>query len=609
VTPCPHCHGEVPEAPFCIRCGEPLQNRLSPYPVEGRGYAASPSERWFWPRVVSSIFPHLPHGDMRSFRVAFAIGTAAIVGLSAFDLFSLALVTAAVVVPFLSILYLWDVDLYEDEPLPVLGATAAWGVVAGVALGLVTRHLASPLSLLSGHASRHSIIWLGVVLPAVSFLLMLLGPLALLPYRRFNDVLDGVTFGAASAVTFLAAEALTNSADVLREGLTAPGDQGLWIARLLTLGVAVPVLGAGAVGAAAGVLWLRFRAPSTEGVGLGPIGKPAVALPAAAVALVAAHLSAVYLRQWGALAVTTLLAAGALVVLRRIIDLGLRQESAEREIGPAIRCPNCGRDTPTHTFCAHCGTALRALPKSGAAVPHAPQPTGTRISRLVLPAVFAALVAATIGISLIVIELVQPAPVSPPCQPGRPCGAPPRAAQALLRQNAAAPAFESGTRWTSAVGVAVHYDTDIWKVQDSTSQHLVLAYSGKLGDVVAAIIAVPSSKTPQQLLDAQLAAQKGQYLGFERDDSAGHVLLGAEIGFVPAIAAMYKATVDQSLSPSQRIEFAFEVATKRGATVLVEALADEAPKTSDPTTGASSPFPTYELVNELMDTFEWAPGV
>ena len=44
-------------------------------------------------------------------------------------LYPLALVAAAVAVPLLFLLYLWDVDLYEDEPLTVLAFTVAIAMV------------------------------------------------------------------------------------------------------------------------------------------------------------------------------------------------------------------------------------------------------------------------------------------------------------------------------------------------------------------------------------------------------------------------------------------------------------------------------------------------
>src|SRR5436190_83512 len=125
---CPNCRHEVPQTQFCVRCGEPLENQGSPYPLEGRGYAASPSEQWYLPRIVSSLFPHLPRSDMGSFRVGLLAGVVVIVTLCAFGLFPLALIVAAGLVPFLTVLYLWDVDLYEDEPLPMLGLTITWGI-------------------------------------------------------------------------------------------------------------------------------------------------------------------------------------------------------------------------------------------------------------------------------------------------------------------------------------------------------------------------------------------------------------------------------------------------------------------------------------------------
>jgi len=34
-----------------------------------------------------------------------------------------------------------------------------------------------------------------------------------------------------------------------------------------------------------------------------------------------------------------------------------------------LRCPNCGQETPHHTFCGNCGISLAALPRR--ARPHA----------------------------------------------------------------------------------------------------------------------------------------------------------------------------------------------------------------------------------------------
>jgi hypothetical protein len=199
----------------------------------------------------------------------------------------------------------------------MLAFTIVWGLFGGVALGFGAQRVASHASLLEGRISPHNVVWLGLVLPLVGVVVMLAGPLVLLRNRRFNDVLDGATFGAACAASVVGAETLTNSADFLHFGLTAPGDALLWIPRLLTLGIALPVLAAGAVGGACGSFWQRYRAPMRDRTVLGPIGSPIVAAPLAAGAIVVANLSVFYLDQWATLAVTAALSAAALVVLRR----------------------------------------------------------------------------------------------------------------------------------------------------------------------------------------------------------------------------------------------------------------------------------------------------
>src|SRR4051812_29024215 len=210
---CPNCGREVPEERFCVSCGEPLADD-----APRRGFAAAPQERWWGPSIVSSMFPPLPRADMRSFRVALAAAVALVVVLCLLRLYPLALVAAAVAVPLLFVLYLWDVDVYEDEPLIVLVFTVALGALLGAGVGWAAQRLPSEVALLRGEADTHNLVLLGVTLPLAAYLLALGGPLSLLPYRKFNDVLDGVTFGACSAATLLAAEAITNSADFLHLG-------------------------------------------------------------------------------------------------------------------------------------------------------------------------------------------------------------------------------------------------------------------------------------------------------------------------------------------------------------------------------------------------------
>ena len=100
---------------------------------------------------------------------------------------------------------------------------------------------------------------------------MVAGPLVLLQYKRFNDVLDGATFGVASGVAFVGAQTLVTALDLFDSGLRPVGEIGPWIVRLLVLGVAMPVVAAGAIGGLCGVLWLRYRAPVRDRGALGPL--------------------------------------------------------------------------------------------------------------------------------------------------------------------------------------------------------------------------------------------------------------------------------------------------------------------------------------------------
>src|SRR3954469_8093494 len=193
---CNQCGNDVPRMQFCIRCGDPLSDE---YSVEGRAeardrFAAAPNEKVRTVALISTLFPQLPHAEMRMFRVAFLVGAGIILVLTLLGFFPVALVAAAVLVPLLMILYVWVVDIYEDEPISIIGFTMLWGIAAGLVYALLVRALPTTGTDF-GATDGASVALNGVVLPLLGALLMLAGPLFLLPQRRFNDVLDGATFG------------------------------------------------------------------------------------------------------------------------------------------------------------------------------------------------------------------------------------------------------------------------------------------------------------------------------------------------------------------------------------------------------------------------------
>jgi ribosomal protein L32 len=361
---CNQCGNDVPPMQFCIRCGDPLSDE---YSVEGRSdarrrFAAAPHEAIATVALISTLFPQLPRAHMRTFRIAFLAGAGIIVALTLLGFYPVALVTAAILVPLLMVMYVYVVDIYEDEPLSMLGATIVWGIAAGVVYGLIVRSLPSGAGF--GTSDAASTVVGAVLLPLLAVALMLAGPLFLLPQRRFNDVLDGATFGAASAVAFSGAQLIVQALPILGSGLRQAGEPLQLSMQLLSFGVLQPVIVGGAIGAAAAAFWLRYRAPVADRQALGLVGVPLVATAGAALLVVAAGVVKTVLPLVAATVVLALLAGVALLWLRLALHLGLLEESREVEVERSILCPNCNHTTPEHTFCGHCGISLRALPSA-----------------------------------------------------------------------------------------------------------------------------------------------------------------------------------------------------------------------------------------------------
>jgi hypothetical protein len=307
----------------------------------------------------------LPQARYDSFRHAFGLGVAIVAVLVIAGFFPIALVVSALLVPVLFVLYFIEVDLYERAPLPVIGATLAWGVVAGAIVGGLVR-LNGGAALADSTPDVMSSVPGAVGLALFGGVLATLGPLALIRHRAFNDVLDGATFGAISGAAFASTVGLFRAGDLLGAGLRPGGDPLPWLARLATLGVAQPVLLATVTGSICAAFWLRYRAPVRDRNALGWLGRPLAAILAGAALITAGALGRVVLDVAGGLISTTIAGLIGLVWLRATIHLGLLEEANESDVGPPSRCLNCGRMTPGHTFCGWCGISLQALPRSAA---------------------------------------------------------------------------------------------------------------------------------------------------------------------------------------------------------------------------------------------------
>ncbi len=407
---CDWCGSQVPDSRFCIRCGNELNpekqtgalsrfgqsvsgirglsgvsRSLSgvfslpgagepPSSLSGvrRAFAAAPGESVLQPSIVSTVFPQLPQSSMAVFRICLGLGSATILVLGLAKLYPVALMMAAILLPLLAIVYFYDVNVFETQPFTIVGATLAWGAATGAATALIAKGLSPTGTQVFVESTRHAVWSRGVVVPLVSFVLMLAGPLYMLRFPRFSTVLDGALFGSASAVAFTGAEVIVQGLSAFGDGLRPLGAVAPWLVKLATIGLALPVMTMAVVAACAGAVWLKYRASIRDRSALGRLGNPLLAALLAAGALVAASVVQIVLPIGVALAVITVLALVALLWLRCVIHVGLLEEALEIEDAPIVTCANCGHRTRLGKFCENCGVSLAALPASRSSIRRAP---------------------------------------------------------------------------------------------------------------------------------------------------------------------------------------------------------------------------------------------
>jgi hypothetical protein len=477
-----------------------------------------------------------------------------------------------------------------------------------------------------------------VVAPLLSIVIMIAGPLVLLPYKRFNDVLDGATFGVASGVAFMGAQTVVSALDLFNGGLQPVGDIAPWVIRLLSLAVASPLIAAGAIGGLGGVLWLRYRAPVADRAALGPFGQPVVAALVAIGLVVGSALAVevlggipiVGVEGLVTLAVQVVLAILALIWLRRIIHLGLLQESREVPIGDPITCPNCHKQTPFHTFCGECGTSLRALPKAGAVRPAAeagglvapykvaPGPDeaaaaeaagggagltaagaagsvtagAAGVAAVASPVrrpwltqrnlllIFAAVLLAFVAVAAVAAYVVTQGKGGPDCpDPNIPC---PGAAPGLLAarvvagepagQIADAPFPAGSVTGDQALGYNLEFDAN-WEINRQEPGLLLL--SGFGGAVALLVEGVPASQmNPEQIFEARRGLLSQALLGFTPNTDPDDQLIGVPIiGHRPGIDVpdLFGGALDTPQGPTVDMAIAVVAATDGQITMVVTA--------------------------------------
>jgi RsiW-degrading membrane proteinase PrsW (M82 family) len=357
----------VPDAVFCTNCGAHQGLATDPIAAQERPqhFAAQPGEHVSQPSVFSTLLPHLGQRKIHEFRWAFLIGLAAIVLLVATGLIVAALLASIFLVPTLYILYLYEAQVYRDEPAIVIGAT----LVGGLVLGLVVTIVADRVIGVDLRSTGGPVIGYTVVLPIIQLIVMPLPALLLRVLPQFRETIDGLVFGVTAGLGFAIAEGIVNYSNVIaNQGVHT--DSASWIYPMISLAVLVPLVHGSASGAVTATLWRSSRQGSARWVSR-------FGIPIALVVVVAFYAGAQVLVTHDAAPLVVLLYQAAtvlvlIVYIRHLVHHSLLEEA--RDLGyRAVVCAHCHHHVMAAGFCPSCGSALSASPRrdTGAPTPSA----------------------------------------------------------------------------------------------------------------------------------------------------------------------------------------------------------------------------------------------
>jgi hypothetical protein len=273
------------------------------------------------------------------------------------------------------------VNLWEDEPLPVTGLAFGLTGLLTIVLTVLVQVVRGPsyaTASLDGTVvaapTLGNFLLLAVLVPVVGEVIRQVGPLVLASRPEFDDLMDGLTFGVISGVSYSCFDTIVRYWDLLTGGL-AERDPGLWVSLIFLHGFVKPLL----IGTATGIACAEY-----SGLGRGYDGFTPRYLRGLAEAIAAniAFQAGIYLFgfvgddtlsvvlsvAWG------LLLLGVLILrVRSVLHTGLLEAALERSArdgrtgvpGELEFCAACEMPLQEHAaFCNACGTAVRVHAKA-----------------------------------------------------------------------------------------------------------------------------------------------------------------------------------------------------------------------------------------------------
>jgi hypothetical protein len=373
---CPDCGTENPEvARYCNRCGHGFLAA-----GHQRGYAVQSSERVGQFALISTIMPHTNRDVADNYRWALLVTVGAVLVFTVTGLLPLAIASAAFLVPITYLVYIYDVNLWEDAPAPVVAI-----------LFLVTGALALLVSLVffkwvfdvefielqlsatgrGGTFALGPILIFAVLLPIVAEVCKNVGPVILASRPQFDDMIDGLTFGVAAGCAYAAFETLVAYSSVFTSGdIVIEGGFTAWIFPVMNVMVVKSLIYGTATGIAVAAYSGRGEGydgftPSYWSNLLFAMGMN-IAYWLGIRLLAYAPFGQALGLVWGVLILAVLVIRVRVMLHTALIEAAVEAAADERHLaaevaGPDIFCPECEMQLlPGALFCIVCGTSVRA---------------------------------------------------------------------------------------------------------------------------------------------------------------------------------------------------------------------------------------------------------
>jgi hypothetical protein len=338
-----------------------------------------PTENVVQLALVSTVMPHTNRVSGNRYRWALAIAVVIVAVFTLTGLLSAAIVSAAFAVPIMYLLYLYDLNVWEDTPGPVVGLVIVLTLVLGALISLVFFEwvFQDQYLELTASTSRADLGSLPVgpfllfvlLLPVIAELAMNLGPALLARLPKFDDMIDGLTFGVAAGTAYAAAETIVAYRSVFSGELHTTQGLGNWIPVILSLMIVKSLI----YGTATGIAVAAF---SGKGEGYdGVTGRYVRELVVAMLTLVV-YWGGIRLLAyadyglwlgliWGLIVLTLLIVRIRLVLHSALLEAALEDASVRRRGKAAVLdggwCPDCEMPLlPDALFCVACGQSVRA---------------------------------------------------------------------------------------------------------------------------------------------------------------------------------------------------------------------------------------------------------